>query len=212
MFTSNLPKRYAAAPETKQEIYWNILPLVMCVTIERILRGPPSHSCSNYCTVPCVVHEPRMITLIRTALCLISYAQRSNSISNLLFLMCIRRRGFNNQERDPDHMMATVNDGSKGAKIAQLVHWDGALAAARRRAYRPSPEDVRIPWAHGSTRRTAHTEVCTPTPFPALNRITLFLRTSMSSLAIAHKISTDFFGGRQLTVKVCGDRVFKYAD
>ena len=129
--------------------------------------------------------------------------------------MCIRRRGFNNQAReareDPVPKMAKVNDGSKGAKITQLVHWDGALAAARRRAHRPSPEDIRIPWPYGSTKYTAHTEVSTATPFPALNRITLFLRTSMTPLAIAHKISTDFYGGRQLTVKVCGDRVSKFA-
>lgn len=124
--------------------------------------------------------------------------------------MCKRRRNKQASESVHNPIKPVEMPSSNATKEEQLAVWDAAVKAARRRVHRPTPEDVLIPWAHGSTASSVATEVCTAAPFPAANRITLFLRTTLRATEIAHKLHREFYSGMKLTVKVTEELLLPY--
>ena len=71
------------------------------------------------------------------------------------------------------------------------------MEAAQLRAHFPRQGDVLPPWVYAKET----IDVCTVEPFPS-ERVTLFLRSTLSGPELAQKLESDFFEGMQLTVKV----------
>lgn len=98
--------------------------------------------------------------------------------------------------------MASTESKKDEVKQGELQVWEAAVRAAKLRAHRPTPGDVLTPWAYGSAAGTANGQVCTLNPFPAANRITLFLRTRLPAAGLMHELNKDFFGHMKHTVEV----------
>lgn len=111
--------------------------------------------------------------------------------------MCKQRRRNNQVSDRVVNPVELSKMSSSSVKEEQLRAWDAAVEAARRRAYQPAPADVLIPW---TIANLAATEFCTAAPFPAVNRITLFLRTTLGAMEIARKLNSDFFVGMKMVM------------
>lgn len=79
----------------------------------------------------------------------------------------------------------------------ELTRWLRATQAAQLRSHRPTKNDVPSPWAY--TKETE--DVCTLEPFTC-ERVTLFLRSTLSGPDMARKLYDDFFSAMEVTFKV----------
>lgn len=79
----------------------------------------------------------------------------------------------------------------------ELTRWLRATQAAQLRSHRPTKTDVPSPWAYAKETE----QVCTLEPFTC-ERVTLFLRSTLSGPDMAHKLYEDFFSAMEVTFKV----------